>query len=103
MLLLIGSNEQLVRSVLEAVKKDQEVFFLESDNHDITRKDFIADVFRDVKPSTVLNCSFYNDFHEAEYWREAVYNINSFFPESLAQLCARDGAVTFPVELITGL
>lgn len=92
--LITGANGQLGREFSKALKIKEEEFFTFS-REELDIRDFkkIIDVFTQLKPKIVINCSAYNQVDRAEEEFDKALAVNSTGVANLALACRIIGAL----------
>ena len=95
-ILLLGKNGMLgsqFKKQFDGFGENFEITALDRDELDVTDEDALSQVFVELSPDIVINCTGYTAVDEAESHREEAFNLNANAPRKIAQLCDKNGAV----------
>ena len=88
-ILLIGKNGMLGSVfALNEIPLEGDLYPLDIDEIDITKKDSVTDVFNKTTPGLVINCSAYTNVDGAESDRTGCHGVNVEGVKNLAVACS---------------
>lgn len=95
--LLTGAAGQLGQTIQalwsqSGLTDDYELRPVSRQQLDITSAESVAELFDELKPAIVINCSAYTAVDKAESDQENAYLVNEKGPENLARSCSKSGA-----------
>lgn len=83
-----GSNGMLAKTLIPLLSEGHDVVGLTRDALDITDRDRVNEVMRDLSPDVVINCAAYTKVDRAEEERGRAFLINGIGVQNLALICA---------------
>ena len=84
-ILITGANGQLGQEFIRKLEKQEKnLTALGHDRLDVGNLKQVLDIFEDIKPNIVINCSAYNQVDKAEEQKEIAYRTNAIGPKNLA-------------------
>jgi dTDP-4-dehydrorhamnose reductase len=92
-ILLLGAGGQLGRELAALLPAHGPTVALDRGGLDLTDRNAIAHVVRDVRPTFIVNAAAYTEVDRAEDERERAFAVNAIAPGVLAEEARRAGAV----------
>lgn len=89
--LIAGAKGMLAHDLIPTLRENHEVAAPGEQDFDITSKDKISWILREVFPDIVINCAAYTDVDKAEEERDKAFLINGLGVQNLALACRDSG------------
>lgn len=87
-ILVTGSRGMLAHDLIPILKERHDVTAPQEEALDITKRESIKQIIKDVSPDIVINCAAYTNVDKAEEEREKAFFINGTGVQNLALVCA---------------
>ncbi len=97
-ILIAGSHGQLGNILEKKLKESHQVYGFSSTEMDITNKDRVFSVVKEILPHLVINCASYNKVDDAEKYKEIARAVNVTGTINLADITQHIGAKMFHVS-----
>lgn len=83
-----GSKGMLAKTLIPVLSEGHDVIALPRESLDITDREMVRRVMRDISPDIVINCAAYTKVDKAEEDREKAFLINGTGVQNIALLCS---------------
>lgn len=87
MIILSGSHTLLANYMLPLLRDKRQVCAFDTERGDIRDRNFVEQLFSEMRPNVFINCVQNDNLEDCEYKREDAYNLNGFVPGMIADLC----------------
>jgi len=97
-ILITGARGQLGSMLEEKLKESYEVYGFSSSTLDITNRNKVFSLVKDIAPQIVINCASYNKVDDAEKYKEVARGINEIGTLNLASATQEIGATIMHIS-----
>lgn len=97
-ILITGAKGQLGSRLEEKLKESYEVYGFSSSTLDITNRDKVFSMVKDIAPQMVINCASYNKVDDAERYKEVAREINEIGTLNLADATEEIGSTIIHIS-----
>lgn len=85
---ITGSKGMLAKTLVPVLSEEHNIFALSREDLDITNREAVQRVIKDLSPDIIINCAAYTKVDKAEEEKEKAFLINAIGVQNLASICS---------------